>query len=102
MHDGLRDLRPDAADDAVRSHEADGGDGLEQVLRATSVSTVGTPVMSMMASSASVSTMRCSRVSITTWVRLLSSVPIMGTASTPSQSLTTGVESSSSSPAGAR
>ena len=47
---------------------------------ATSVSTVGTPVMSMMAISAPVSTMRCSRISITTWVRLLSSVPISGSA----------------------
>src|SRR6195952_2426266 len=33
VHDGLRDLRADAADDAVGAHQADGGDGLEQVLR---------------------------------------------------------------------
>ena len=39
--------------------------------------------------------MRCSRLSITTWVRALSSVPISGSARMPSQSLTTGVESSS-------
>ena len=64
---------------------------------ATSVSTVGTPVMSMIAISEPVSTMRCSSVSITTCVRALSSVPIIGTASTPSHSLTTGVDSSSSS-----
>ncbi len=64
---------------------------------ATSVSTVGTPVMSMMASSEPVSTMRVSSASITSCVRLESSVPIMGTASTPSHSLTTGVDSSSSS-----
>ena len=64
---------------------------------ATSVSTVGTPVMSMMASSEPVSTMRVSSDSITSCVRLESSVPIIGTASTPSHSLTTGVDSSSSS-----
>ena len=62
---------------------------------ATSVSTVGTPVMSMMAMSAPVSTMRCSRLSITTCVRALSSVPISGSARMPSQSFTTGVDSSS-------
>jgi hypothetical protein len=39
--------------------------------------------------------MRWSSVSITTCVRELSSVPIMGSASTPSHSATTGVESSS-------
>jgi hypothetical protein len=33
VDDGLRDLRPDAADDAFRAHQADGADGLEQVLR---------------------------------------------------------------------
>ncbi|CAM2160733.1 hypothetical protein PT2222_80317 [Paraburkholderia tropica] len=32
MHDGLRNLRTDAADDAVRAHQARGGDGLEQML----------------------------------------------------------------------
>ena len=62
---------------------------------ATSVSTVGTPVMSMMATPAPVSTMRWSSDSMTTWVRALSSVPIMGSASMPSQSFTTGVDSSS-------
>ena len=62
---------------------------------ATSVSTVGTPVMSMIAIAAPVSTMRCSRLSITTCVRSLSSVPISGSARMPSQSLTTGVDSSS-------
>ena len=62
---------------------------------ATSVSTVGTPVMSMMAISAPVVTISCSRFSITTWVRALSSVPISGSARIPSQSFTTGVESSS-------
>ena len=62
---------------------------------AVSVSTVGTPVMSRMATSAPVSTMRWSSVSMTTWVRALSSVPIIGKASTPSHSFTTGVESSS-------
>jgi hypothetical protein len=36
---------------------------------ATSVSTVGTPVMSMIAIEAPESTIFCSRFSITTWVR---------------------------------
>ena len=62
---------------------------------ATSVSTVGTPVMSRMATALPVSTIRWSRVSITTCVRAESRVPIIGSASTPSHSFTTGVESSS-------
>ena len=45
---------------------------------ATSVSTVGTPVMSMIAMPAPVSTIRWSNVSITICVRALSSVPISG------------------------
>ena len=45
---------------------------------ATSVSTVGTPVMSMMAMAAPVSTISWSRFSMTTCVRALSSVPISG------------------------
>ncbi|MNP31209.1 hypothetical protein D3C76_1243190 [compost metagenome] len=64
---------------------------------ATRVSTVGTPVMSMMAISEPVSTMRCNNDSITVWLRWESSVPINGSASTPSHSFTTGVDSSSSS-----
>ena len=64
---------------------------------ATRVSTVGTPVMSMMAISAPEATMRSSRFSITICVRALSSVPISGSARMPSQSCTTGVDSSSSS-----
>ena len=64
---------------------------------ATSVSTVGTPVMSMIASAESVSMIFSSRLSITTCVRALSSVPISGSATTPCQSFTTGVESSISS-----
>src|SRR4051812_715343 len=32
VHDGLRDLRADAADDAFGAHQADGADGLQQVL----------------------------------------------------------------------
>ena len=39
--------------------------------------------------------MACSSFSITTWVRALSSVPISGSATIPSHSVTTGVESSS-------
>src|SRR5919204_2845746 len=62
---------------------------------ATSVSTVGTPVMSMMAIDAPVSTIRCRRFSMTTCVRALSSVPISGSARMPSDSCTTGVDSSS-------
>ena len=50
---------------------------------ATSVSTVGTPVMSIMAIEEPVSTILCSRVSITVCVRALSSVPIIGSARTP-------------------
>ena len=64
---------------------------------ATSVSTVGTPVISMIAIVEFVSTIRSSRLSITTCARSLSSVPINGSATTPSQSFTTGVESSISS-----
>src|SRR5207248_5468100 len=45
---------------------------------ATSVSTVGTPVMSRIATALPVSTIRCSNVSITTCVRAESRVPIMG------------------------
>ncbi len=50
---------------------------------ATSVSTVGTPVMSMIAISDPVSTIRCSRDSMTIWVRSLSSVPIIGSGQDP-------------------
>lgn len=53
---------------------------------------MGTPVMSMMAISEPVSTMRCSSDSITTWVRCESSVPIIGSARTPSHNFTTGVD----------
>ncbi len=64
---------------------------------ATSVSTVGTPVMSMIAMVAPVSTILCRRLSITTWVRSLSNVPMSGSARMLSHSSTTGVDSSSSS-----
>ena len=64
---------------------------------ATSVSTVGTPVISMTAMLEPVATSRSSRLSITTWVRSLSSVPISGSARMPSHSCTTGVDSSISS-----
>ena len=63
---------------------------------ATWVSTAGTPVMSMTACSEPVSTRICSSFSITTCVLAESSVPTRGTATMPSQSLTTGVESSRS------
>jgi hypothetical protein len=62
---------------------------------ATSVSTVGTPVMSITAWSAPVATSVSSSFSMTSWVRAESRVPTSGTAMMPSQSRTTGVESSS-------
>jgi len=52
MHHGLRDLRPDAADDAVRPISRAAATVFSRCW-ATRVSTVGTPVMSMMAISAS-------------------------------------------------
>src|SRR5262245_14287613 len=64
---------------------------------ATSVSTVGTPVMSMTAIDAPEVTISSSNDSMTTWVRALSSVPTNGTARTPSHRRVTGVDSSSSS-----
>jgi hypothetical protein len=62
---------------------------------ATSVSTVGTPVMSRIAMLAPLSTMRWSRLSITICVRSLSSVPMSGSARMPFHNVTTGVDSSS-------
>src|SRR3569832_2482287 len=44
--------------------------------RATNKTTDGTPVISMMATSAPVSTMRCCKASVTIWVRALSNVPL--------------------------
>src|SRR5215213_8377073 len=64
---------------------------------ATSVSTVGTPVMSIIAISALEATICSNRLCMTICVRSLSSVPISGSAKIPSQSRTTGVDSSSSS-----
>ena len=61
---------------------------------ATSVSTVDTPVMSITAWSAPVATRVSRSFSITSCVRAESSVPTSGTAMMPSQSRTTGVESS--------
>src|SRR4029434_10462931 len=59
---------------------------------ATSVSTVGTPVMSMMAMLAPVSTMRVRSDSITSWVRSLSRVPMSGRTKIAFHALTTRVE----------
>ena len=53
--------------------------------------------MSRIATAACSSTMPFSRLSITTWLRMLSSVPISGTATMPSHSRMTGVEISISS-----
>ena len=61
---------------------------------ATSVSTVGTPVMSSTAWSAPVATSVSSSRSMTSWVRAESRVPTSGTAMMPSHSRITGVESS--------
>ena len=52
--------------------------------------------MSMIACALPVSTSAWRSASITTWVRAESSVPTRGTASTPSHSLMTGVDSSRS------
>jgi hypothetical protein len=64
---------------------------------ATSVSTVGTPVMSMIAIAAPVSTIFCRSDSMTICVRALSSVPTSGSARMSFHSSTTGVDSSRSS-----
>src|ERR1041385_705114 len=61
---------------------------------ATMVSTIGTPVISMMAMEAPVSTIFWRRFSMTTCVRALSRVPMIGSPRIPSQSSTTGVDSS--------
>jgi transposase len=37
MNDGLRNLWPDAAQDAFRTHQSSGGDGFQQVLRDKSI-----------------------------------------------------------------
>lgn len=87
VRNGLCDLRAHAADDAVRSHQADRVDGPEQVLY---LQGVRKPVMSMMARLDSVSTIFWSSASMAICVRLESKVPIMGTASTPSHSSMTG------------
>jgi hypothetical protein len=62
---------------------------------ATSVSTVGTPVMSITACSAPVATSALSIFSMTSCVRAESRVPTSGTPMIPSHSRTTGVDSSS-------
>src|ERR1043166_4748641 len=62
---------------------------------ATSVSIVRTPVMSRMAIVLPVSTTFCSRASIIIWARRESSVPMIGSVKILSQTLMTGVESSS-------
>ena len=84
---GLRAMELRQDDLADQGREVEGGRVEGQQ------STVGTPVMSMMANSDADSRMRCSSSSMTSWVRELSRVPIMGSASTPSHSLTTGVDS---------
>ncbi len=61
---------------------------------ATIVSTVETPVMSMIATSASRSRIACNRFSMTVWARKESSVPSSGTVTIRSQILTTGAETS--------
>ena len=94
VDDGLRDLRADAADDAVGAHQARRGDRLQQVLRHQRVDGRHAGDVDDGDLRAGRRRCVCSRFSITTWVRALSSVPISGSASTPSHSLTTGVDSS--------
>jgi hypothetical protein len=64
---------------------------------ATSVSTVGTPVMSMIANWARAATISVSKFSMTICARALSSVPMSGKARIESHKWTTDVDSSSSS-----
>ena len=78
-----------AADDAVRAHQVGGSDRLSRCW-ATTVSTVGTPVMSMMVTRELVLTIASSSDSIRTCVRALSNVPMTGRASIPLHSFTHG------------
>ena len=92
----LGDLRTDAADHAVGAHQPGGGDRLEQMLGHQGVDGRHAGDVDDGDLGALVDD-RWSRFSMTTWVRSLSSVPISGSARMPSQSLTTGVDSSASS-----
>ncbi len=80
VHDGLRDLRPDAADDAVGAHQPRRRDRLEQVLGDQRVD--GGHAGDVDDRRCARRCRRCcwSRFSITTCVRALSSVPISGSA----------------------
>ena len=97
VHDRLRDLRADAADDASAPISRAAVTVFSRCC-AVSVSTVGTPVMSMIAiCGAGLDDALQQRSPSRPACGALSSVPIIGSARTPSQSLTTGVDSSSSS-----
>ena len=78
VDDRLRDLRADAADDAVGPHQPGGRDRLQQVLGDQRVHRRHAGDVDDRDARAPVSTIRWSRVSMTTWVRALSSVPIIG------------------------
>jgi hypothetical protein len=94
VDDRLRDLGPDAADDALGPHQAGRGHGLQEVLRGEGVDRRHPGDVDDGDAGAGLHDL-LQQVSMTIWVRALSSVPIMGNARMPSQSFTTGVESSS-------
>ncbi len=97
MNDGLRNLRAHAADDAVRAHQPRCGDRFQQMLRHQRIH--GGHARNIDDRDARVRLHDCAAavISITTCVRALSSVPMIGSARMPSHNFTTGVESSISS-----
>ncbi len=96
MDHGLRDLRADAADDALRSHHPHRGDGLDQVLRHQGIYGRHPGDVDDRDGGALIHD-PLEQVLITICVRALPSVQISGTTRFPSHSFTTGVDSSSSS-----
>ena len=87
------------ADNALLIAVASNGLNRDDARRAAMIGSGGAIVLRLLlatiATSLPVSMIFCSNDSITTCVRLLSRVPIIGKARIPSQSFTTGVESSS-------
>jgi hypothetical protein len=96
MDNGLRDLRPDSANDAIGPHEARRGHGLQQMLGDQRIHGGNARDVDHRNIGARL-TMASSRFCMTTCVRALSRVPINGSARTLSHKRTTGVDSSSSS-----
>ena len=94
----LGDLRPDAGDDAVGADQPSRRHRLQQVLGDLGVDRRQPGDVDDRERRTGVD-QRLQEPSITTWVRAESSVPTSGTATTPSHSFTTGVDSSSSWPA---